>query len=320
MSIHDYANRIINPAAGIARFTWNCEEYAAPHPSYTTTGKAQALNAFMQGVRTVLPDIKFGQNEGSVMVPAYMPGEIMIRGLLYVNLDSEGRFVYTVYSRFVHNRKFAEGTMDNYSTGSINLDRAISSAASAFRRVPDIVAMHATARKADRLICEKVYDKSDAVRSASEQVFGRGYSSANSLALTRYPAHRQVLTDLQDGREFTDPEFNAEVHKLYKDLLYMDEIKQKDEKGWYVAYLYHTPDGDRRIAYVKTEGQTDILSASKWGRTIGIEDEVTVCAEDEVPEFLLRKLAVLRMLEVEQYVEDVGARFAENCFYVHASD
>lgn len=241
------------------------------------------------------------RDQSSVWV--YMPDDIFAMGWVgYGEFRDRAKTkvdAFVVCSNHIANEKYSSHSTQYHMKMSVNRDVAMRNAKKFLRRPTSVE----VAQYFKRSIKGGASSAEGEARQAFSEVKRALFDTNYHTVLPPIAAELKILLD--SGYEFVDKTVGDNIRKLFETA---EEFQEKAQKINAYCVVLHERLG-RTIFEVVT-----VDDVNNYGCTF--HDEVQRYHEEEVPEDIAGKLAVLSMCAVDQYVPDVGVRAAEKVFYV----
>lgn len=273
------------------------------------------LAAFCKEVRRIDRRVQFGVNSRTAAdrelamgiwiskameVWAYIPGQafaIMRLGHKDHYAKGESKRQYGVHSRLISNGKF-KGTHNEYHTAmSEDMSRALVNVKKYFR--PYTVSEMIDVSKDFYL-----YDVTQNVRKYVTVAEGARHTVAHSPHLMP-----ELAALVESGYEFKSPLLRQDV------MQWMTAEKARIDYGMQARHAWFVHVYERL-----GKQHFDVVEMFETHRTMGTRiTPAKTYTEEDLPEEIAGRLAVLMMAELETYVPDVGKRDSECTFYIDRS-
>ena len=212
---------------------------------------------------------------------------------------------YCVFSPRVVNKKYKADSENYYMVSASDERTALSHAKKFFRRwTPEENGLRMTER-ADRVVTRFHSNQKQKVYSATNALL-------NTPQLRPQYVHELVVL-ANSGYQFVDAEFGTQLNALIKSHQELTIMEQKNNERWFIVYINQNDAGQTLVVRVPINVKG---APTEWGRSFDLDGNAIVCSPEYVPEDVQGRLAVLQMVEDEHYVEGVGVRIQENCYYV----
>lgn len=215
---------------------------------------------------------------------------------------------YCVHAWSIHNDKYSSGNSNRCMKTSSNANTALKLAKTYLRRPsPKRLAgvSHGVLQKGMRNEFEKVRkganETADKVVDIVTSVYGTNRNNNKRL-------YKELKHLIDMGHEFLDPTFKSDVAAM----VLADETlgtSTIDNVPFYCVMMYESR--GRNVFDVVKGTQTNPYNAD-------LEESHIRYTEDMLPEDLTRKLAVLQMLDSEDFVDGVGVCAGHGVYYVLA--
>ena len=206
---------------------------------------------------------------------------------------------YAVYSYCIENNKYSDYSTPYHMVRTIHETKAVKNACKWLRNpnAYDIASLHI--HDAKRKFNDIGYDLSQKLRNLSNTMYNE-----DKLA-------KEFKSILNSGYEFIDKSFGGAVSDF---LEAYDVSKARDRK---TLSLYHV-----RVYMEDKQQKFDVVpfdNVHTNSFTTGVDDPSSVVStytEDTIPEDIMGKLSCLTMLGKGEFVDDVGYKESNGCFYV----
>lgn len=228
----------------------------------------------------------------------------------YANhMDKDGERRYNVFSPNINNGKYQYGER-KYMSSTENRAKAVKNAAKYLR---PLTVEQVIERAQDRLV-DKTYAVQGQVRQDAHSAtvpIKRNLFEVNSYSDPKPNALQKELWHLlQSGYQFVDKEVEETLRAAFTALEDLKDSKVIHSRN----YIF--------VEVVQFRGQTvfrgfdDVVNSRSVEGRKDRTGEQFVYQQDQLPEHIAEKLAVLSMVDVDQYVTGVGYRSAGNLFYL----
>ena len=212
---------------------------------------------------------------------------------------------YLVYSPNIHNGKYSYGDR-MHSAQATTIEKGAKNAVTYLRAltVPQVVEItkdncQANARSQTDALRNDVDQKAGSVLKDMFDTYK--YDKPNALQV-------ELRYMVESGHEFLNKELGQQLKEIFTGFDEFKEAKQNNSDSFLFVEAYQSFGQNKfRCAPVDLRGYGD--EAVK-------RELQTIRGEDDLPEDIKGKLAVLGMVDVEHYVDGVGYRAAENIFYL----
>jgi hypothetical protein len=261
--------------------------------------------------RPVKAGFSFGSNYiyRTVCAYAYYPGDIhAIARIDYADPTKTGpvKNLYCVYSSQIDNGKYSHGD-GQFMAATADIDRAVRNFAK-LRRIRPEVSLTVIAKKAFTLIRQHQNDLSVKISTACNTA----WNSYNMDSL----AAKELVHAYKSGYTFTNPEMRDRVAAVINAKEEYDNMVAKDTQ-WFCVKLTETEEDGPIVIYIKMGVQGE---PKDWEKRFNLEGDAEIRSPQIVPMALQKKLALLNMVEDEQYVPGVGVRLTSENFFVLADE
>lgn len=270
------------------------------HDHYEITGyRAHEVRAFIEATCKALGAVHHNLDYGSAVI--YRPGDTHALGEIGfkdIRVKGNGASTPTFYvrARTIANEKYRDSVWQHNAIATKSLKNAVKHAVDYFRPVSASEAIRLTSGKARSIVDKAVSVHHDVVRNAYRQLFGdSGYGN---------PFDKPIFKELRHTT-FISPEVNKLVGELTEGLDVWREAKGIAEHG--IHYVALTDNYGQLVA------DTAHCGMLGYTHTTG---EVTRSAASELPEWMQGRIAVLQMIEPENYVQGVGLRLDDKIYYI----
>lgn len=215
---------------------------------------------------------------------------------------------YNVHSWAITNDKYNSGNDNRNTKSSTNIDTAIKNAKTYLRRPSPI-----TLAGVKRGVLEKgVREEFDKVRKGANETATKVVDIVTSMYGNVRQNNKRLFKELKHlldmGHEFLDPQFRSDVQAMvHADQLMGDSAIENIP--FYCVMTYELR--GKNVFDVVKGTQINPYSAE-------INEQYNRFTEDMLPEEITRKLAVLQMLDSEDFVDGVGVSVGGGIYYVLA--
>ena len=261
--------------------------------------RADQIKDFIKATCKALGAVHYNIDYASAVI--YRPGDTHVLGEIgYKDIRVKGKGesapVYYVRARTIANEKYRDTIWQHNAIATKSMKNAVKHAEDYFKPVPALEAIRLTSGKARSIVDKAVSVHFDVVRNAYRQLFGdSGYGNAFDKPIFQELRHTT----------FISPEVNKLVGELTEGLDVWREAKSITAHGIHYVAL--------------TDNYGQLVADTAHCGTLGYDhktSEVTRFAASELPEWVQGRLAVLQMLEPENYVQGVGLRLDDKCYYI----
>jgi len=234
----------------------------------------------------------------------------------YLKYSTPENYSYVVYSRHISNKKYDGYQSEQYYMAqSINESTAIKNCKKYLRNYNTVELADIDLKNVKRSATQKVRDIDEQARNLLSMAFDFRQRRPDESAL--FKAMRHVL---RSNFELPDNTYKKELVKAYDKY---DEYLRNKEMPVNMLYVkVYERLGTRtfdvidlgKVATGKDEDASLHYHTLKNKNLMKYDD-------DTIPEYIVGKISVLSMLDIETYVDDVGYRASvQNTFYVVRDD
>ena len=212
---------------------------------------------------------------------------------------------YLVYSPNIHNGKYSYGDR-MHSAQATTMEKGAKNAVTYLRAltVPQVVEItkDTCKRKAATQTDNLRNDVRKKVGSVLEDLFSTyKYDKPNALQV-------ELKHMIESGHEFLNKELGQQLKEIFTGFDEFKEARENNSDSFLFVEAYQSFGQNKfRCAPVDLRG---------YGDEVVKRELQTIRGEEDLPEDIKGKLAVLGMVDVEHYVDCVGYRAAENIFYL----
>jgi len=236
----------------------------------------------------------------------YMPNDTFAMGKIgygVFTVNGKGGHTYTVQSHTIKNSKYNDWSSQRHMKSSIRREQAVGNARTYLRRLNMSEVGQATHGFVRDKIATMRRELRTVVNTLEIAMFGVSISSAYKDVAS--PARDELMHLLDSGYEFLQPELRDNLQK-YRDA--KAEVANAHEacNMWLVVVSERL--GKQRVEVAPIDRVDNYFSIDRMD---GVETY-----QDDVPEHIAGKVAVLNMVEEGQYIHNVGVRAAEGVYYV----
>ena len=212
---------------------------------------------------------------------------------------------YLVYSPNIHNGKYSYGDR-MHSAQATTMEKGAKNAVTYLRAltVPQVVEI--TKDTCRRKAAAQTDDLRNDVRKKGEAIVQDLFSTYKYDKTNALQAELRYM--VESGHEFLNKELGQQLKEIFTGFDEFKEARENHSDSFLFVEAYQSFGQNKfRCAPVDLRGYGD--EAVK-------RELQTIRGEDDLPEDIKGKLAVLGMVDVEHYVDGVGYRAAENIFYL----
>ena len=268
-----------------------------------TIAPNSGLSLLMQKVREAFRGVEFVVYSGGNKAWVYYPDEPYPMGYIGCGdfrTEVVGDDTYMVASRTITNDKYATYQDQHHMKMTVNINTAVRNAKRFLRNFSprEIARAHLSS------VTDKAKDSQSSVgteyRNAMRTLFDHESSQSNKM-LTE-------LRNLMDtGHEFIDASFGVELTTMFS---LLDEYKSLRDKP---VHCYFVRVFEKFGKQTFDVCMVDDIHTNTWNAKVSEDFQRYT---DDLPEYIMGKLAMLNMVENGTYVDDVGYRADDSVFYV----
>lgn len=215
---------------------------------------------------------------------------------------------YCVHSWAITNDKYSWGNDNRHTKTSININTALKNAKTYLRR-PSPIKLAGIKAGALKDGVRKEFDKlTKEVGTTAEKVVDIVTSIYNKKPNQNSRLYKELKHLLDMGHEFLDPEFESDVRAMVA----ADERLASQPSEGVTFYCVMAYESRGKMLFDVVKGTQDNPYSYE------LDQAYNRYTEDMLPEDLTRKLAVLQMLDTEDFVDGVGVSAGRGVFYVLA--
>lgn len=257
------------------------------------------IRAFIEATCKALGAVHHNRDYDTAVI--YRPGDTHALGEIGfkdIRVKGNGASTPTFYvrARTITNDKYRDSIWQHNVIATKSLKNAVKHAEEHFKPVPPLEAIRLTASRARSIVEKAVAVHYDVVRSAYRQLFGdSGYGNQFD---------KPIFKELSYVN-FISPELNKLVEEFNAGADAWREAKGIAEHG--IHYVGLTDNYGQLVA--------DVAHCGSLGHDHKIS-EITRLPATELPEWVQGRIAVLQMLEPENYVQGVGLRLDDKVYYI----
>jgi len=281
----------------------------------------QNMMKFAEAIRFEKKRYKFGLGskgfDGSLYV--YREGDQYAMGMIdYADFrdtgSSEAR--YCLFTPNIDNGKYSHGKRTHMAE-SVSIPRAMSNVRKYLRPLTINQTCGMSYRDVNRSITASVEKLVTAAKEVRNKVINsdtldvtQPYTSLTTMPKTD-PLTNELKHLVESGYQFIDKELGEHMAEFFKHRNIVTKAKENArESKWTFIETQRNTFGDT-LFRVATG-----LEVNKWTMDHIPPEETFTYTQEDLPEELKGKLAVVQMLEDGQFVEDIGYRVNSGAFYV----
>ena len=267
------------------------------------------LGDFQYEISTKMRGVKFKARDSRTSW-VYREGENYPMGYVgfgnFRDTADDEEHLYTVWSPNIINNRYQQGAQV-HMTQAKHKSKGVANALKYLRPLT----VEQTARISTSAVRHKVSDVitdarttyTNACAHITHNLFDTNRGHENAL-------QRELKHLLDTGYEFVDKEFGEKLRSVFNNLKEYSASKESNDNIFTFVEATKTITG-RQVFRVATEVNT----AFSYSFSVPHEN-ISVYSQEELPDELAGKVAVLSMVDVETYVEGVGYRAADAVFYL----
>ena len=212
---------------------------------------------------------------------------------------------YLVYSPNIHNGKYSYGDRMHMAQATTK-EKAVKNAVTYLRAltVPQVVEI--TKDTCRRKAASQTDDLRNDVRKKADSVLEDMFSTY------KYDKPNALQVELrymvESGHEFVNKELGQQLKEIFTGFDEFKEARENNSDSFLFVEAYQS--------FGQNKFRCAPVDLSGYGDEAVKRELQTIRGEDDLPEDIKGKLAVLGMVDVEHYVDGVGYRAAENIFYL----
>ena len=261
-----------------------------------------------------LGDLRFAQS-GNYAVNVYRPHDKYVLGTLNVKHDAVpadyGRMQYSIYSRTIKNKRYAEYNAERNTRSSSNMQKAIKLAVANLRPYKPVELAHRHGselwefvEKQPRELQRKIRDMAEAVTGCFSRL-GNNYFEAELRHLVR-SGHRFLNPEIGDNiaAYFEAKDLSEQALNAKHDMVYLRVYVHNDQQLADIATIPH--DLGKALQY--RHSAQHYMDQSEQMEGVPVE---------QLGDNLLGRVSVLSMLQVEQGEPGIGYKASDDEFFVY---
>ena len=215
---------------------------------------------------------------------------------------------YNVHSWAITNDKYSHGNDNRNTKSSSNIDTAIKNARTYLRRPSPITLAGVRSGVLERGVREEFDKVRKKNNEAAEKVVDIVTSMYGNVRQNNKRLFKELKHLLDMGHEFLDPQFGSDVRAM----VHADQVMGESAVEDIPFYCVMTYESRGKTVFDVVKGtQVNPYHAE-------VHEQYNRYTEDMLPEEITRKLAVLQMLDSEDYVDGVGVSVGGGIYYVLA--
>lgn len=272
-----------------------------------------------------LGDLRFSM-AGNYGVYVYRPHDKYVMGRLDVKHDAVpadyGRMEYSVYSRNIENKRFAEYNADRHMKRSTDMKKAVKHALAYLRPYKPIETAQRQGHALSNFINKETSDLWFKQRRLVRDFVGeRAFDARNhmgdkeNLGTDEFEAELRHL--VQCGHQFLSPEIGAKLKEFFE----TKQLRERADKAQHDMVYLRVYDlaGAQLVdmATLPSRLATNLFSEKLYKNYLEGSQEVTGVPVEQLSESVTGNVGVLSMLEPEDGVAGVGYRASDDEFFVY---
>ena len=284
----------------VSDYTRDDHSVREQHEHYEITGyRAHEVRAFIEATCRALGAKHHNLDYASAVI--YRPGDTHVLGEIgfkdiRVKGKGESAPVYYVRAQTIANEKYRDTIWQHNAIATKSMKSAVKHAQDYFKPVSALEAIRLTSGRARSIVDKAVSVHNDVARNAYRQMFGdSGYGN-------RFDA--PIFQELRHTT-FVSPQVNKLMAEFFEGLDAWREAKGIAEHG--IHYVALTDNYGQLVA--------DVAHCGSLGHDYKTS-EITRLPATELPEWMQGRIAVLQMIEPENYVQGVGLRLDDKIYYI----
>ena len=209
---------------------------------------------------------------------------------------------YLVYSPNINNGKYSYGDR-MYSTQATTIEKGVKKALTYFRplTIPQTVTL------TEYECCKGANKPTRDWQETFEKMKTAMTNQLFFITSQNNPLDAELKHMLSSGYEFLDKQLGEHLRDMFEAREYYNDAKKNNTKKFTYVEAYESFGQNKfRCASVDLSGYSPDVDRSS----------MVTYGEEDMPEEIKDKLAILSMLFNDHYVENVGYRAAENIFYL----
>ena len=262
-----------------------------------------------------LGDLRFAQS-GNYAVKVYRPHDKYVLGTLSVKHDAVpadyGRMQYSVYSRTIENKRFAEYNAGRNTRSSTNMQKAVKLAVANLRPYKPVELAHRHGSELWGFVEKQVDELRRKQAELSRDTIG---SYSVNIGNNDFEAELRHL--VRSGHEFLNPELGKNIAAYFET---KDLHKQASDMKHDMVYLRVYVHNDQQLADIATIPH-DLAKALQYRHSakhyMDQSEQMEAVPIEQLGDNLIGRVSVLSMLQVEQGEPGVGYKASDDEFFVY---
>ena len=287
----------------------------------------QTLDEYAFAVKRALRlgDLRFAM-AGNYGVYVYRPHDKYVMGRLDVRHDAVpadyGRMEYSVFSRTIKNKRYAEYNADRYTKKSTDMKKAVKHALAYLRPYKPVETAQRHGLALSNFITKEASNLWFKQRSLVKDFVGeRAFEGRKDvvdkerLGVDEFEAELRHL--VQSGHQFVNPEIGEKLKQFFE----TKQLRERADKAQHdMVYLRVYDLAEAQLADMATLPSrlaTNLFSESLYKDYLEGCQEVTGVPVEQLSESVTGNVGVLSMLEPEDGVAGVGYRASDSEFFIY---
>lgn len=262
---------------------------------------AYELADFMDRLLSEMRGIEFGQRD-TCSVWVHYKNDVLPLGFIgYADYrdTGEGDRKFVVYSRAIENNQYNQYNIQHHMKMSSNIETALKSAKKFLRVWSSMELCRFYWDIAQRAWTQAKHEAEKPLDELKRKVFDGSYITLNK----KY--HNELFHLVQSGHKFMDDEFHRNIYELHKVMNELSDLHAAHQHTF--AFVYEK--------FGTTYIDTMVLDQSGYG-SVELLNIVTY-KDDELPQELMEKIAVMQILPQGDYALRVGVNMGDGMYYVY---
>lgn len=287
----------------------------------------QTLDEYAFAVKRALRlgDLRFAQ-AGNYGVYVYRPHDKYVMGRLDVRHDAVpadyGRMEYSVYSRTIKNKRYAEYNADRYAKKSTDMNKAVKHALAYLRPYKPVETAQRHGLALSNFVTKEPTNLWSKQRSLVKDFVGeRAFEERRYMLDKERLGVDEFETELrhlvQSGHQFLNPEIGAKLREFFE----TKQLRERADKAQHDMVYLRVYDlaGAQLVdmATLPSRLTTNLFSESLYKDYLEGSQEVTGVPVEQLSESVTGNVGVLSMLAPEDGVAGVGYRASDDEFFIY---
>jgi len=262
-----------------------------------------------------LGDLRFAQS-GNYAVNVYRPHDKYVLGTLNVKHDAVpadyGRMQYSVYSRTIENKRYAEYNAEHNTRSSTNMQKAVKLAVANLRPYKPVELAHRHGSE----LWKFVEKQADELRSKQTDLAREVTGSYNrNLGSNDFEAELRHL--VRSGHRFMNPELGKNIAAYFQT---KDLHEQASNMKHDMVYLRVYVHNDQQLADIATVPH-DLTKSLQYRYSsqhyMDKSEQMEGVPIEQLGDNLIGRVSVLSMLQVEQGEPGIGYKASDDEFFIY---